>query len=157
MDAPTLVARLRSLADEIERNPDLAGAMNDDYRFDVQLSEGIVSEAWFYEMTRGGDRFEVKHDRRSADTGNLFIEFQHDPGGRGLWVPCGIATTEADCWIATIGDPVPHAFVGLDIDRLKGLARAERQRGKVATQPNGSCPTRGVLVPLALALGLRRL
>lgn len=125
-------------------------ARNTDYRFDVQLAEGLAVEGWFYELTRGGDRFEVKNDKRALETGRVYVEFEHDPGQRGVWSPCGIARTEADCWIFALGDPVT-SFVGVTTDRLAQLiARPDA----VLTQPNGSCPTRGAGIRLSRLLGL---
>lgn len=124
---------------------------NRDYRFDVQLSEGLVQEGWFYEMTCAGDRFEVKHDRRAQSTRNLYVEYEHDPGHRDEWQPSGISTTEADCWIFVVGDPV-DCFIGVATNRLKRLAAEAKTQGSTAKQPVGSCPTRGALVSIETVL-----
>jgi len=122
---------------------------NRDYRFDVQLAGGLAVEAWFYEMASGGDRFEVKHDRRALETGKVYVEVAHDPGRQGQWKPCGISTSEADCWIFALGDP-PSCFVGVSTARLRGLVEV----AEVRDQPYGSCPTRARVVPLRALLGL---
>lgn len=122
-------------------------ARNGDYRFDVQLEEGLAVEAWFYEMTCGGDRFEVKHDQRAAETGNLYVEYEHDPGHTGNYQPSGIARTEADCWIFVLGEPAA-CFVGVATERLKGLARRAVRSNRIGHQRDGSCPTNGALVRL---------
>ena len=122
---------------------------NRDYRFDVQLREGLAVEAWFYEMTSGGDRFEVKNDRRALETGRVYVEFEEDRGHTGRWTPCGIATSQADCWIFALGDPV-SCFVGVSTARLRKLVEV----AEVREQPYGSCPTRARVVPLRALLGL---
>lgn len=127
---------------------------NRDYRFDVQLAEGLAVEGWFYELTRGGDRFEVKHDREAIRTGNVYVEYENDPGARDQWKPSGIATSEADCWIFVLGDPAPVAFVGVERSRLLELARSAVRRGRSGHQRAGSCPTRGALVRLSDLLGV---
>lgn len=124
---------------------------NRDYRFDVQLKEGLAAEAWFYEMTSGGDRFEVKHDKKALDTRRVYVETEHDPGATGEYVPSGITTTEADCWIFVLGEPKRLSFVGVEVDRLRELANAST---RTVEQPYGSCPTRGKLVPLGRLVGL---
>lgn len=129
-----------------------AVSRNHDYRFDVQLAEGLAVEGWFYEMTRGGDRFEVKHDRRALETGQVYVETHDDPGARGAWRPSGISTSQADCWIFALGDP-PRAFVGVPAERLKLLVNCAEQSGRVLRQRHGSCPTVGVGVPLTALLG----
>lgn len=116
---------------------------NRDYRFDVQLAEGVAAEGWFYELTRGGDRFEVKHDMRALETGNLFVEIANDPGRRGVWKASGIETTEADCWIFVLGCP-PNLFLGIPTEHLRELLVDARY----VNQPYGSCPTRGALISL---------
>jgi len=123
---------------------------NRDYRFDVQLREGLAVETWFYEMTQGGDRFEVKNDRRALETRNVYVETHDDPGGEGKnWKPSGIHTTEADCWIFALGDP-PGCFIGISTPRLRLLI----ENAPSAEQRFGSCPTRGRLVPLRSLIGL---
>lgn len=122
---------------------------NSDYRFDVQLAEGLAVESWFYELTSGGDRFEVKNDRRALETGRVYVERSHDPGQTGMYVPSGITTTEADCWIFALGDPVT-CFVGVSVERLRELVDSVWHIGR---QPHGSCPTMGTLLPLPVLLG----
>lgn len=124
---------------------------NSDYRFDVQLEEGLVVEQWFYEMTRGGDRFEVKNDRRALETRNVYVETAHQPGAHGPFVASGINTSEADCWIFALGDP-PESFVGIETGKLRLLA--DLNSGRTVEQPLGSCPTRGVLLTLDTLLGV---
>ncbi len=125
----------------------MVGAVkNNDYRFDVQLAAGLVEEEWFVALTDGGSKFEVKHDRRAAETGNVYVEFAHDPGATGLcWKPSGIATSQAACWIFVLGSP-HESFVGVETRRLRAMVRVAIDWGLVGHQPYGSCPTKGALL-----------
>ena len=125
-------------------------SFNRDYRFDIQLREGVAAESWFYEMTCGGDKFEVKHDHRALETGRVYVEVEHDPGRSGVYRPSGINTTESHCWIFVLGESAPLAFIGLSTDRLRELAG---QSVRFAEQRFGSCPTRGALIPLTVLIG----
>lgn len=83
---------------------------------------------------------EVKHPRR-AD-GRFFVEVAHDPGGRGQWVPSGLMITRAHLWAFLKGG----VWVLVDVRRLERLYCVYQSR-LIAGDPNGSCPTRGFLVP----------
>lgn len=123
-------------------------ALNRDYRFDFTLKEGQAKEQWMQELLGSTEpRVETKWDRPSLETGNLYVEYQDDPDAKGIWKPSGIATTEADCWIFILGDPV-LGFLGLPTETVRGLARDAYRRGRTSVQPYGSCPTRGALVSL---------
>jgi hypothetical protein len=44
---------------------------------------------------------EVKSDQhacRGKDTGNVFVEFEQDTKGVGIWKPSGVSVTQADYW-----------------------------------------------------------
>jgi hypothetical protein len=64
---------------------------NNDFKFDLEfgVQEG---ETWFDEIV-SNQKFEVKTDRLSAKTGNIYIEYE----SRGK--PSGIKTTQADYWV----------------------------------------------------------
>jgi hypothetical protein len=64
---------------------------NNDFKFDLEfgVQEG---ETWFDEIV-SNRKFEVKTDRLSAKTGNIYIEYE----SRGK--PSGIKTTQADYWV----------------------------------------------------------
>ena len=64
---------------------------NNDFKFDLKfgVQEG---ETWFDEIV-SNRKFEVKTDRLSAKTGNIYIEYE----SRGK--PSGIKTTQADYWV----------------------------------------------------------
>lgn len=66
--------------------------MNNDKRFDIDLSFGQCFEQKVADMLQNS-KIEVKTERdKWKDTGNIVIEFE----SRGR--PSGIATTEADYW-----------------------------------------------------------
>lgn len=133
----------------------MSAGFNRDYRFDVQLTEGLVAESWFYEMTCGGDRFEVKWDHLALRTKRVYVEYEDDPGRRGEWQPSGIQTSESDCYVFVFGEHAPVAFVGVATERLRALAAAlYLSPGRQKQQPDGSCPTRAVVVRLSELLGL---
>lgn len=90
--------------------------MNDDYRYDVDLSQlnaqvedsnpfstrELPSINLFNKILRS--KLEMKSHMQTLKTGNLFIEFQIDNKGDGVLVPSGISTSEADMWFLNIGD-----------------------------------------------------
>jgi hypothetical protein len=81
---------------------------NSDFRYDLKF--GIVSgETWFHNIV-SNSTFEVKSDRASWDTGNIYIEYQ----SRGL--PSGIRTTCADYWVYKTSEK--QAIV-IETDELK--------------------------------------
>ena len=66
--------------------------LNNDKRFDIDLSYGKIFEQQVADMLEGS-KIEVKTERdKWTDTRNIVIEFE----SRGK--PSGIATTEADYW-----------------------------------------------------------
>ena len=69
---------------------------NSDFRYD--LKEGkLKGETKFHEML-SNSKIEVKFDRMTRKTGNVYIEFE----SRGK--PSGIRTTQADYWVYYIQD-----------------------------------------------------
>jgi hypothetical protein len=57
----------------------------------VTPPEGVKFSPW--DFKHNGVPYEVKSDRRAADTGNICIEYEH------TGIPSGIAITEAMEWI----------------------------------------------------------
>ena len=81
---------------------------NSDFKYD--LKEGILKgETKFHKML-SESKIEVKFDRMTRKTGNVYIEFE----SRNK--PSGIRTTEADYWVYFTHDE--ECFV-LSVDRLK--------------------------------------
>ncbi len=83
---------------------------------------------------------EVKYDRLTNETGNLYIEYACFR--RGEWRDSGIKTTKAPLYIFTF--PGELFAIAVETETLKDLARHCRK----AEEKDGSHPTRGVLVPL---------
>ena len=59
--------------------------LNNDYRFDIQLQEGREAEDYFAAIV-GARLYEVKFDQRALDTGNVYVEYEDNPGHNG-WKP----------------------------------------------------------------------
>lgn len=90
--------------------------MNDDYRFDVDMSQmdaqvedinpfstrELPSINLFNAIIRG--KIEMKSHMQTLKTGNLFIEYQIDNRGDGVIVQSGLSKSEADFWFFNIGD-----------------------------------------------------
>jgi hypothetical protein len=68
---------------------------NNDFRFDLEFGV-LEGETWFADMI-SNNKFEVKTDRQTEETGNIYIEYQ----SRGK--PSGIKTTQADFWVYKVG------------------------------------------------------
>ncbi len=69
---------------------------NSDFRYDLEY--GIVEgESWFHNIV-SNSKFEVKSDRMSQKTGNVYIEYE----SRGK--ASGIRTTQADYWVYKISE-----------------------------------------------------
>jgi hypothetical protein len=81
--------------------------MNNDKRFDIDLSFGQCFEQKVADMLQNS-KIEVKTERdKWKDTGNIVIEFE----SRGR--PSGIASTEADYWFHNLamGDDIVMTLV----------------------------------------------
>lgn len=63
---------------------------NSDFRYDLAVGQ-LKGEDKFHEML-SNSKIEVKYDKKTRETGNVYIEFE----SRGK--PSGIATSEADYW-----------------------------------------------------------
>ncbi len=66
--------------------------------FTHDLNFGESGEDWVNEIFAKGKKVEVKTDRMTHKTGNVFIEYE----SRGK--PSGIATTDADYWVYKIDE-----------------------------------------------------
>jgi len=95
-------------------------------------------------------RAEVKADRVALDTGRLYVETACRAQD-GRWWPSGINSTKADSyWFV----PAPGAFaLVFEIDALRWLVERNGAHSQLNAQcPNGTNPTRGVLIPWATLL-----
>ena len=81
---------------------------NSDFRFDLEVGK-VKGETKFHNML-SDSKIEVKFDRKTRETGNVYIEYN----SRGK--DSGIITTEADYWVYFIHDE--ECFV-ISTKRLK--------------------------------------
>ena len=107
--------------------------------FDIDFPHGHFAEA---EMERrlGGHRMEVKREDNALRHRGLYIETQHDPGARGNYVPSGLSISPDEDWGFLIG--------GLIIAVPTEWLRRQEPLCKRSAQPEGSCPTKGFVLPL---------
>lgn len=81
---------------------------NNDFKYDLEF--GVLNgETWFHELVTN-KKVEVKSDRRTVETGNVYIEYW----SRGK--PSGIATTQADYYVYKIAEDT--AFI-ISTEQLK--------------------------------------
>jgi len=115
--------------------------------FDIDLNRGLSTEKHALNVRQRliAGYIEAKRDERALHTGNLYIEFEHNPGGSGLFVPSGIARTWA--WDYFI-DLSPSVAIVILTEYLEELVRKAHRAGRIGYQERGDCPTRGALVPL---------
>lgn len=69
---------------------------NNDFRFDLEFGQ-INGETWFHELVTN-KKIEVKSDRKTVDTGNVYIEYW----SRGK--PSGISTSQSDFYVYKVGE-----------------------------------------------------
>ena len=81
---------------------------NSDFKYDLEVGQ-LMGESKFHSML-SNSKIEVKYDRKSRETGNVFIEFE----SRGK--PSGIATSQADYWAYFFGD---EECLVISTERLK--------------------------------------
>ena len=114
-------------------------------RFDIDEADGHQGELfaeWAMKAIITGASVEIKTDRASWTTGNIFIEQQCRVSGQ--WVPSGIDArhTKAAIWAHLFVGPVvlyaPTKFVRYVADK----------HGKPRECRDGSNPTRGKVLPI---------
>lgn len=97
------------------------GLSNAGFEFDLRV--GQASENALAAILSEGATIEVKSDKMTRRTGNVFVEYE----SRGK--PSGIATTQAQWWAIEVDDNV---FVIMPVDRLRKLFyAAQSERGYV--------------------------
>ena len=114
-------------------------------RWDIDEADGHQGELfvqWAMQAIMTGASVEIKTDRKSWSTGNLYIEQQCWKSGQ--WVGSGIDAhhTKSAIWAHLVVGPTvlfaPTAFVRLVAER----------HGRPTSCPDGSNPTRGKVLPL---------
>ena len=109
---------------------------NSDFRYDLKL--GQMAETKFHEIL-SEKKIEVKYDRKTKSSKNLFIETE----SRNK--PSGIRTTEADYWTYFIDDNVCFT---IPVDRIKKEIIKMTENGNLRLVRGGdSNTTKGVLIP----------
>jgi hypothetical protein len=99
---------------------------NSDFKYDLEY--GIVEgETWFHNIV-SNSKFEVKSDRLSEKTGNVYIEYE----SRGK--ASGIRTTQADYWVYKVSEK--QAIV-IQTDELKRKIAVLVNDGKARTGVKG--------------------
>ena len=112
---------------------------NNNFKFDLEFGQ-LDGETWFHEIMTN-KTIEVKCDRMTTQTGNVYIEYE----SRGK--PSGIATSQADYWVYKFDEESAIVFKTNALkDKLKrlvnlGLAKADIQGGDNKT-------SKGVLLSL---------
>ena len=92
---------------------------NSDFRYDLEY--GIVEgETWFHNLL-SNSKIEVKSDRKTQETGNVYIEYE----SRGK--PSGIRTTQAQYWVYKISE---HQAIVISTDELKRKLNKLVKEGK---------------------------
>lgn len=112
---------------------------NSDFRYDLEFGV-LEGETWFEQIV-SNKRFEVKTDRLSAKTGNIYIEYE----SRGK--PSGIKTTQADYWVYKITE---FKAIVIETEELKRVARQLILDGKARSNVKGgdNNTSLGVLVKI---------
>ena len=114
-------------------------------RWDRDFADGYAGELftqWAEEAIREGAAVEVKTDRESWTTGNVYIEERCWKSGQ--WVPSGIDAvhTKSLLWAHIVAGPIvifaPTAFV----------KRAAERYGKPCECRDGGNPTKGKRLPI---------
>ena len=112
---------------------------NSDFKYD--LKEGILKgETKFHKML-SESTIEVKYDRKTRQTGNVYIEYE----SRNK--PSGIRTTQADYWTYFVHDD--ECFT-ISVDRLKEKITKLKPRRVPGGDSNTSM---GFLVKLKDSIG----
>ena len=120
-----------------------------EYDINAQLDLGDMAEEDTKRLLKllGRGLIEVKLDAQAQETGNLYIEFEHSPGATGTYVPSGVSVCT--------GDYVAYRLANGNIIFMDLLwLLAQQATCRTVSQPNGSCPTHGFLLPLSRLAGL---
>lgn len=119
-------------------------------RFDLDLSYGQEGEkligAFLSWIAEGNNQIEVK--RKSYLDLEFYVETHCDKGRTGTYQPSGISVTTATAWAFVLGD----TNISVIIPTVELRALLDDPGAKDRKETHGSCPTRGKLISLALAL-----
>jgi hypothetical protein len=99
---------------------------NNDFKFDLEF--GVLNgETWFHELVTN-KKVEVKSDRRTQETRNVYIEYW----SRGK--PSGISTTQADYYVYKIAEDT--AFI-ISTEQLKKRLKELLEQSKARMNVKG--------------------
>lgn len=123
-------------------------------RFDRDLKYGQEGEQRIEDLlgwvVNGDLRLEVKR-KRVLDC-KFYVETHCDKGRRGYFRPSGINATESKVWCFVIADTGIHVAVPTELLR----ASLDDASSEDKEETDGTCPTRGKLIDLAVLLNRLR-
>lgn len=112
---------------------------NNDFKFDLEF--GVLDgETWFHELVTN-KKVEVKSDRRTSETGNVYIEYW----SRGK--PSGISTSQSDYYVYKVAED--EAII-ISTDQLRKKIKQLVEKGKARMDVKGgdNNTSRGILCKL---------
>jgi hypothetical protein len=99
---------------------------NNDFKFDLEF--GVLDgETWFHKLVTN-KKVEVKSDRRTGETGNVYIEYW----SRGK--PSGISTSQADFYVYKVGE---DKAILISTSQLKQRIKQLVEEGKARMNVKG--------------------
>jgi hypothetical protein len=104
---------------------------NNDFKFDLEF--GVLDgETWFHELVTN-KKVEVKSDRRTSETGNVYIEYW----SRGK--PSGISSSQADFYVYKVGEDKAILISTSQLrQRIKQLVKLGKARMNVKGGDNNT-------------------
>lgn len=121
-----------------------AVTFNNDKKFDLQLSQGLIAEKRLAEIFTSGkiEKIELKTESFQWErTGNICVEFRWNGKPSGIW------STEADYWVHELRrDDETLCYLMFPCERLKELCR---NHGRIARNGGDGNKSDNVLISLA--------
>lgn len=112
---------------------------NNDFKYDLEF--GVLNgETWFHELVTG-KKVEVKSDRRTIETGNVYIEYW----SRGK--PSGISTTQSDYYVYKVGEEQAIIIATSQL-KIKIKELVEQGKARMDVKGGDNNTSRGVLCKL---------
>ena len=99
---------------------------NNDFKFDLEFGQ-LDGETWFHGLVTG-KKVEVKSDRRTAETGNVYIEYW----SRGKL--SGISTSHADYYVYKVAE---DQAILISTSQLKQKVKQLVEQGKARMNVKG--------------------
>ena len=99
---------------------------NNDFKFDLEFGR-LDGETWFHELV-SNKKIEVKSDRKTAETGNIYIEYW----SRGK--PSGIATSKSDFYVYKVAE---DQAILISTSQLKKKLKQLVEEGKAKKDVRG--------------------